>query len=226
MEQSESVSLVPHPKFWNPLQNKNAPATSPTGREAATVVDGGNKQTHPNLILAICCMSLLVVGMDVTIVNVALPSIQRDLHATVSGLQWILDAYTLVIASLLMLAGSVSDRVGRRRVFQFGLLLFAAGSLLCSVAHTIGQLVAYRALQGLGASMLNPVALSIIANAFPEPRSRARAVGVWGAVAGASLCAGTAHRRRVDAICGLALHLLDQPANLPHGRGTGSAVRS
>jgi EmrB/QacA subfamily drug resistance transporter len=153
-------------------------------------VDTGKKQTHPNLILAICCMSLLVVGMDVTIVNVALPSIQRDLRATVSGLQWILDAYTLVVASLLMLAGSVSDRVGRRRVFQFGLLLFAAGSLLCSLAHTIDQLVAFRALQGFGASMLNPVALSIIANAFPEPNSRARAVGVWGAVAGASLALG------------------------------------
>lgn len=148
------------------------------------------KQTHPNLILAICCMSLLVVGMDVTIVNVALPAIQSDLHATVSGLQWILDAYTLVVATLLMLAGSVSDRVGRRRVFQIGLFVFTAGSLLCSLSHSIGQLVAFRALQGLGASMLNPVALSIIANAFPEPRARAHAVGVWGAVAGASLALG------------------------------------
>jgi len=190
MEYSESVSLVPHPNLWSPLPNRSAPPISPTGRDTATAGDAGKKQTHPNLILAICCMSLLVVGMDVTIVNVALPSIQRDLHATVSGLQWILDAYTLVIASLLMLAGSVSDRVGRRRVFQFGLLFFAAGSLLCSLAHTIGQLVAFRALQGLGASMLNPVALSIIANAFPEPKSRARAVGVWGAVAGASLALG------------------------------------
>ena len=190
MEYSESVLPVPHPNCWSPLPNKSASTPSFTGRDAATAVDAGKKQTHPNLILAICCMSLLVVGMDVTIVNVALPSIQRDLHATVSGLQWILDAYTLVIASLLMLAGSVSDRVGRRRVFQFGLLLFAAGSLLCSLAHTIGQLVAFRALQGLGASMLNPVALSIIANAFPEPKSRARAVGVWGAVAGASLALG------------------------------------
>ena len=135
-------------------------------------------------------MSLLVVGMDVTIVNVALPSIQRDLRATVSGLQWILDAYTLVVASLLMLAGSVSDRVGRRRVFQVGLFVFTAGSLLCSLAHSIGQLIGFRALQGLGASMLNPVALSIIANAFPEAKARARAVGVWGAVAGASLALG------------------------------------
>jgi EmrB/QacA subfamily drug resistance transporter len=163
---------------------------SPFGRNAATGADAGKKETHPNLILAICCMSLLVVGMDVTIVNVALPAIQSDLRATVSGLQWILDAYTLVVASLLMLAGSVSDRVGRRRVFQVGLLVFTSGSLLCSLAHSIGQLIAFRALQGLGASMLNPVALSIIANAFPESRARAHAVGVWGAVAGASLALG------------------------------------
>ena len=76
---------------------------------------------HPDVILGICCMSLLLVGMDVTIVNVALPAIQQDLHASVAGLQWIMDAYTLVVASLLMLAGSVSDRVGRRLVFQSGL---------------------------------------------------------------------------------------------------------
>jgi EmrB/QacA subfamily drug resistance transporter len=172
------------------LPSESTPTMSPPGRNAATGADAGKKETHPNLILAICCMSLLVVGMDVTIVNVALPAIERDLRATVSGLQWILDAYTLVVASLLMLAGSVSDRVGRRRVFQVGLFVFTAGSLLCSLAHSIGQLVGFRALQGLGASMLNPVALSIIANAFPESRARARAVGVWGAVAGASLALG------------------------------------
>ena len=135
-------------------------------------------------------MSLLIVGMDVTIVNVALPAIQRDLHATLSGLQWVVDAYTLVVASLLMFSGSVSDRVGRRRVFQIGLVMFTAGSVLCSLAGSIGQLVAFRAIQGLGASMLNPVALSIIANAFPQPKDRARAVGIWGAVAGVSFALG------------------------------------
>ncbi len=148
------------------------------------------KHTHPNVILAICCMSLLVVGMDITIVNVALPAIQRDLRASLSGLQWILDAYTLVVASLLMFAGSMSDRFGRRRFFQIGLTVFTVSSLLCSVAPTLGALVGFRALQGLGASMLNPVALSIIANAFREPKARARATGVWGAVAGLSLAIG------------------------------------
>ena len=150
----------------------------------------GGGPVRRNLVLGICCMSVLLVGMDVTIVNVALPAIQQDLHASLSGLQWILDAYTLVVASLLMLLGSMSDRFGRRRVFQIGLMLFVAGSLLCSLAHTINQLVAYRALQGLGASMLNPVALSIVANVFPEPRTRAQAVGVWGAVAGLALAMG------------------------------------
>lgn len=143
-----------------------------------------------NLILGICCMSVLLVAMDVTIVNVALPAIQQDLHASLSGLQWVLDAYTLVIAGLLMLSGSMSDRFGRRRVFQTGLILFVTGSLFCSLAHTIHQLAAYRALQGLGASMLNPVALSIVANVFPEPKARARAVGIWGAVSGFALAIG------------------------------------
>jgi EmrB/QacA subfamily drug resistance transporter len=155
---------------------------------AATV--GAKRTTHPNLILAICCTSLLIVGMDVTIVNVALPAIQKDLHAHLAGLQWILDSYTLVVASFLMLAGSVSDRFGRRRVFQIGLGVFTLGSLLCSQSGTIEQLIGFRALQGLGASMLNPVALSIIANAFPDPKARARAVGIWGAVAGVSLGVG------------------------------------
>ena len=168
----------------------NETETSQTKIEAPAEILSGKKLSHPNLILGICCMSLLVVGMDVTIVNVALPAIQRDLHANFAGLQWILDAYTLVVASLLMLSGSMSDRFGRKRIFQIGLLVFTAGSLLCSMAQTIGELVAFRALQGLGASMLNPVALSIIANAFPEPKARARAVGVWGAVAGISLAIG------------------------------------
>ena len=148
------------------------------------------RSVHPDVILAICCMSLLLVGMDVTIVNVALPAIQKDLHASLAGLQWIMDAYTLVVASLLMLSGAMSDRFGRRRVFQIGLTLFIAGSLLCSMAHSIGQLIAFRAVQGLGASMLNPVALSIVANVFKDPKERARAVGIWGAVGGVSFALG------------------------------------
>jgi EmrB/QacA subfamily drug resistance transporter len=142
------------------------------------------------LVLAICCMSLFIVGLDVTIVNVALPSIGHELHAGVSGLQWTIDAYTLVLASLLMLAGSTADRVGRRRTFQIGLVVFSLGSLLCSVAPGLGWLVAFRALQAIGGSMLNPVAMSIITNTFIEPRERARAIGVWGGVVGLSMALG------------------------------------
>ncbi|MFL6138213.1 MAG: MFS transporter [Frankiaceae bacterium] len=141
-------------------------------------------------VLAICCMSLLIVGLDSTIVNVALPSIGHDLHASVAGLQWVVDAYTLVIASLLMLGGSMGDRLGRRRTFQTGLVLFTVASLLCSLAPTLGWLVAFRMLQAVGGSMLNPVAMSIITNVFTDPRERARAIGAWGGVIGISLALG------------------------------------
>jgi len=130
------------------------------------------------------------VGVDVTIVNVALPSIQHSFHASVSDLQWTIDAYSLVIACLLMLSGSLADRFGRRRVFQIGLTIFSLGSLLCSVAPGLGWLVAFRALQAIGGSMLNPVALSIIFNIFTDPRARARAMGVWASVFGLSLALG------------------------------------
>jgi EmrB/QacA subfamily drug resistance transporter len=142
------------------------------------------------LVLAICCLSLFIVGIDATIVNIALPSIGHDLHARVSGLQWTVDAYTVVIASFLMLSGSTADRIGRRRTFQAGLALFTLGSLLCSLAPGLGWLVAFRMLQALGGSMLNPVALSIITNTFTDPAERARAIGVWGSVFGMSLALG------------------------------------
>ncbi|MGH3387853.1 MAG: MFS transporter [Actinomadura sp.] len=142
------------------------------------------------LVLAICCMSLLIVSLDNTIVNVALPEIQRDLDAPIAGLQWTIDAYTLVLAGLLMLCGSIGDRFGRRRTFQTGLILFSIGSLLCSLAPNLGWLVAFRMLQAVGGSMMNPVAMSIIANVFVDPRERARAIGVWGGVVGISLALG------------------------------------
>jgi EmrB/QacA subfamily drug resistance transporter len=142
------------------------------------------------LVLAICCASLLVAVMDISIVNVALPSIRTDLHASVSGLQWTVDAYSLVLASLLLLSGSTADRLGRRRTFQVGLLIFGIGSLLCSLAPSIGPLVAARALQAVGGSMLTPVALAIVANSFPDRAERARAIGVFGAMSGLALGLG------------------------------------
>ncbi|MER6420712.1 MFS transporter [Streptomyces sp. NPDC001137] len=142
------------------------------------------------LVLAICCMSLLIVSLDVTALNVALPSMQRELHASTAGLQWTIDAYTLVLASLLMLSGSTADRVGRKRVFMAGLIIFTAGSLLCSLAPNLDSLIAFRMIQAVGGSMLNPVAMSIITNTFTDPAERARAIGVWGGVVGISMAAG------------------------------------
>jgi EmrB/QacA subfamily drug resistance transporter len=161
-----------------------------TGKASLDALVPELSQRRRLLVLAICCMSLLLVGMDSTIVNVALPSIRRDLNVSVSGLQWTIDAYILVLASLLMLSGSTADRLGRRRIFQTGLVLFTLGSLLCSLAPGLGWLIAFRMVQAVGASMLNPVAMSIITNVFTEPRERARAIGVWGGAVGISLGLG------------------------------------
>jgi EmrB/QacA subfamily drug resistance transporter len=135
-------------------------------------------------------MSLLIVGMDVTIVNVALPSIQRDLHASVLSLQWATAGYTVVLASLLMFGGSIADRIGRARVFKFGLALFTLSSLACSLAPGIGWLIGFRVVQGVAGAMLNPVAMSIIRNTFEDPRERAQAIGVWAAMVGISMALG------------------------------------
>lgn len=153
-----------------------------------TLTDGGHRRA--GLVLAVCCLSLLITALDTTAVNVALPAVGQDLHAPVSGLQWTVDGYTLAVAAFMLLAGSTADRIGRRRVFQTGLALFTAGSLACSLAPGLGWLIAFRVVQGLGASMLNPVALSIITHAFPDPRERARAIGLWGTTVGLSLAAG------------------------------------
>lgn len=142
------------------------------------------------LVLGICCLSLFIVGLDNTVVNLALPSIQKDLGSSITELQWTIDAYTLVLASLLMLAGSTADRVGRRKIFQIGLATFSLGSLLCSIAPNTGTLIIFRMLQAVGGSMLNPVALSIVTNVFTERKERAKAIGVWGGVVGLSFALG------------------------------------
>ncbi|MCG7593179.1 MFS transporter [Mycobacterium sp. PSTR-4-N] len=147
-------------------------------------------QRRKMIVLVSCCLSLLIVSMDATIVNVAIPSIRTDLSASPSQMQWVLDIYTLVLASLLMLSGATGDRFGRRRVFQIGLGLFALGSLACSLAPSIDALIGARFLQGIGGSMMNPVALSIISQIFVKPQERARALGIWGGVTGISMAAG------------------------------------
>jgi EmrB/QacA subfamily drug resistance transporter len=160
-------------------------------------------------------MSLLIVGLDNTIVNVALPSIRSSLHASFSGLQWTIDAYTLVLASLLMLAGSTADRVGRRRVFQIGLVVFSLGSLLCALAPSLQMLVAARVIQAIGGSMLNPVAMSIIRNVFNDPRERAQAIGVWGGVVGISMALGpVVGGALVDSVGWRSVFLVNLPVGL------------
>jgi EmrB/QacA subfamily drug resistance transporter len=145
---------------------------------------------HRLFILSICCMSLLLVSLDNSIVNVALPSIHKDLKASLSDLQWTIDAYTLVIASLLMLMGSTADRLGRKPVFMIGVIVFTLGSGLCALAPSLDFLVGARVLQAIGGSMLNPVALSIVRNVFEDPKERAQALGVWGSVVGISTSLG------------------------------------
>jgi MFS family permease len=126
------------------------------------------------LTLGACCFGLFMVMLDNTIVNVALPSIQRELGAGVSGLQLVVDAYVLVFASLLLTAGSLGDRFGRRRVFRAGLVVFTASSALCGLAPTLPALVGGRALQAVGGAALLPSTLAILTTAFPDPRERCR----------------------------------------------------
>ena len=184
--------------------------TAESDTTASTTGEPGQGRRYG--ILVICCLSLFIVGIDVNGLNVALPSIRADLGSSPSGLQWVLDAYTLVIASLLMLSGSVADRVGRRRIFQIGLVLFGAGSLMCSLAPSTGTLIAARMIQAVGGSMLNPVAMSIITNTFTEPAARARAIGVWGSTIGLSMvCGPVVGGALVDAFSWRAIFWLNVP---------------
>ncbi|MFE5082694.1 MFS transporter [Streptomyces mirabilis] len=141
-------------------------------------------------VLAVCCLSMFLVGLDTTIVNVGLPAIGHGLGIGTRSLEWTVDAYTLVLASLLISSGALADRFGRRRVFQVGLVVFGVASLVCAIAPSVGVLIAARAVQGIGASMLSPVALAIVVNAMPDPRERAQAIGVWASVFGLSMAAG------------------------------------
>jgi EmrB/QacA subfamily drug resistance transporter len=150
----------------------------------------GDQARHPLLVLAVCSLSVFLIGLDSTIVSIGLPSIGLSLHAGVSGLQWSMTAYTLTLASLLMFSGSVADRIGRRPLLQVGLSIFVFGSWLCSLAPDLPCLVAFRVIQGVGGSAMNPAALGIITNTFTDPARRARAIGVWDAAYGLSMVLG------------------------------------
>src|SRR4051812_42357275 len=137
--------------------------------------------------LGTLCFALFMVLLDGTIVNVALPTISSDLNASVSGLQWVADAFTLALATCLLTGGALGDRFGRKRMFLIGLTVFTVGSFLSGVAPNMGALIAARGLQGLGAALLLPATLSILAPTFPDPRERATAIGIWAGVSGIAL---------------------------------------
>jgi EmrB/QacA subfamily drug resistance transporter len=139
--------------------------------------------------LAAMCFALFMVMLDNTVTNVALPSIQRDLHASLSGLEWTINAYTLTFAVLLVTGGRLGDIFGRRRVFLMGVVSFAVASAAIGVSSGEGMLVAFRALQGVGAALMMPATLSIITNAFP-PNERGKAIGTWAGVSAIALAAG------------------------------------
>src|SRR5690349_3789726 len=154
--------------------------------------DTMNPQPHPNRwrILLVLCMSLLITVVDGTIVNTALPTLARDLHADSGELQWIVDAYTLVFAGLLLLAGTLGDRYGRDRALSFGLGVFGVGSLLATVAGSPNELIATRALMGAGAAFVMPATLSILSSVFTDAAERAKAISLWAAVSGLGVAIG------------------------------------
>ena len=140
--------------------------------------------------LAVVCLATAMLMLDIAVVNTALSSIAGDLHTGLSGLQWIVDAYTLALASTVLSAGFLADRFGRRRLFLAGLTLFTVASVVCAASGTIGMLVAARAVQGLGAAILFAVALALLGTAYPEAKERAGAIAVWGATIGGSFAVG------------------------------------
>ncbi|MGZ4708202.1 MAG: DHA2 family efflux MFS transporter permease subunit [Acidimicrobiales bacterium] len=140
--------------------------------------------------LAVLCLSLMVIGLDNTILNVALPSLIKDLGASTSQLQWIIDGYVLVFAGLLLTSGSLGDRFGRRGALTIGLSIFGIGSLVCSMASSATALIFTRAFMGIGAALIMPATLSLLINVFTEPKERGRAIGIWAAVVGAGSALG------------------------------------
>jgi DHA2 family methylenomycin A resistance protein-like MFS transporter len=163
-------------------------------REGATKAQTGPDKRFLGLISV--CLGFFVIQLDVTIVNVALPAIQQQVGGSVGGLQWVIDAYTLALAAVMLTAGSQADRLGARRVFTAGLIVFGVGSAACAAAPTLGVLIAARVVQGLGASALLPCSLALIVHQYPDagPRARGPASGAawarWASPSGPWSAAG------------------------------------
>src|SRR5689334_4387544 len=165
------------------MSSPAVPTSRPVPPAAARRPDEG----HPRWTLAVVCAAVFMLLLDVTIVSVALADLQRDLSASLSDLQWVVDAYTLTLAGGLLTAATVGDRIGRRRIFVAGLVVFTSASLACALAGSAGVLNGARAVQGLGAALLFGTALPLLGAAFPEPAARNRAIGAFGAtLAGAT----------------------------------------
>lgn len=167
-------------------QAMTATKSTPTNRE----VPRASADRRRWKTLAVLCLSLLITVLDTTVVNIALPTLDRTLHASSSGLEWIVDAYTLVFAGLLMLGGALGDRYGRHRALPAGLLIFGAGSVIAASAGSVSQLIVARAAMGAGAALVMPATLSILTGVFTDPAERAKAIGIWSGVSGLGVAVG------------------------------------
>jgi EmrB/QacA subfamily drug resistance transporter len=149
-----------------------------------------SRERSKNVLLVLICLAQFMVILDVSIVNVALPSIRDGLHFGTTGLQWVVNAYTITFGGFLLLGGRLADLLGRRRVFLAGAALFSLGSLLCAFANSRGLLIGARGLQGIGGAVLSPASLAIITTSFAEGAERNRALGIWGAIGGLGATSG------------------------------------
>jgi len=155
-----------------------------------TAMAGSPGRAARAAIVCVCCLSMFMIAIDTTVVNLALPLIGRGLHASVAGLQWTIAAYTITTASLMLTSGSVGDRFGRRTVLQIGLAVYTLASAGCSVSPDTGWLIACRALQGAGGSALTPMSMGIITATFADPAARARVLGIWSGTFGVGMAIG------------------------------------
>jgi EmrB/QacA subfamily drug resistance transporter len=190
------TATVTGARAGTPAQQAPAPQAqapqAPALQAPARVQRARDERIHNNrwYTLVVLCLSLLVIVVDGTIVNVALPTFARDLHAGTTGLQWIVDAYTLTYAALLLLAGALADRYGRHYALTAGLLTFGGGSLLAAFTQTATELIAARVVMGIGAALIMPATLSILSAVFTDPAERTKAIGLWSAVSGLGVAIG------------------------------------